>query len=97
MSRREYRIEILFNGIEIKKVIIDPHYEKKHSATVSDEVILNLVQRLDGLRLDPVRIRDLFSYFVRDRIEMEGKFYKLIWLLKEDGETYIGVVNAYRR
>jgi hypothetical protein len=37
-----------------------------------------------------------FFYFSTDKIELNGKFYKLVWLLEED-QIYIGVVNAYRR
>ena len=46
--------------------------------------------------IEPEDIDPPYSYFTRDRIELDGKFYKLIWLL-EDHQIYIGVVNAYRR
>ena len=38
MRRREHDIQITVNGQRITKVIIDPHYEEKHSKTVSDEI-----------------------------------------------------------
>lgn len=31
MKRRNYKIDITVNGYAIKNVIIDPHYELKHS------------------------------------------------------------------
>lgn len=96
MKRREYGIEILVNRRRITKVIIDSHYEKKHSATVDDQIILKLVQTLDGEIIEPDAEDPPYSYFSQDRIELDGKFYKLIWLL-EDDELYVGVVNAYRR
>ena len=37
-----------------------------------------------------------FEYFVNDRLELEEKFYKLVWLLHEQ-ELYVVVINAYRR
>jgi hypothetical protein len=96
MKRREYGIDILVNRRRITKVIIDTHYEKKHSATVDDQIILKLVQALDGEIIEPDAEDPPYSYFSQDRIELDGKFYKLIWLL-EDDELYVGVVNAYRR
>lgn len=96
MKRREYDIDILVNRRRITKVIIDSHYEKKHSATVDDQIILKLVKTLDGEIIEPDAEDPPYSYFSQDRIEVDGKFYKLIWLL-EDDELYVGVVNAYRR
>ncbi len=96
MKRREYGIDILVNRRRITKVIIDTHYEKKHSATVDDQIILKLVETLDGEVIEPDAEDPPYSYFSQDRIELDGKFYKLIWLL-EDDELYVGVVNAYRR
>jgi hypothetical protein len=95
VHRREYDIEIIFNGIAIKKVIIDPHFELKHLKSINDEIILRLVQMLDGEVIDPQDESPSFTYFAREMI-LDGKAYRLIWLL-EDNQIYIGVVNAYRR
>ena len=96
MERREYSISIAVNGRPIDKVIIDPHYEVKHSDSISDELILSLVKLLHGNEYEPVDIDDEFEYFVEDQLTLEGRFYKLIWLL-EKNKLYVGVVNAYRR
>ena len=97
MSRRIYPIDIEINVRRLKSVVIDPHYEEQHSDCVDDRVILQLVRLLDGKIFKPVSTDgDGFSYFVNDRLEYLGKFYKLIWLLHED-EIFIGIVNAYRR
>jgi hypothetical protein len=96
VTRREYDVSMVVNGIRITKIIIDPHYEKKHADTVNDEVILELVKNLNGLEIEPAKVGERFSYFEGDRIEYRGKRYKLIWLL-EEGHIYIGIVNAYRR
>ena len=96
MSRREYDISITVNGIKIKKVIIDPHYELKHAESINDETILKLVQTIDGEEFEEDDINPPFAYFAKDRIYLEGKFYKLVWLLEEN-QIYIGIVNAYRR
>lgn len=95
MQRREYPVKLTVNGRKIERVIIDPHFELKHS-DVSDEVILALVKKLDGGQYEPDDSNDVFEYYVADQLELKGKKYKLIWLL-EQNELYIGVVNAYRR
>ncbi len=95
MSRREYDISIVFNEIEIKKVIIDPHFEEKHAESINDEIILGLVKKLNGLVLSPQDVEPPFSYF-SEQFKLNEKKYRLVWLLNGE-ELYIGVINAYRR
>lgn len=94
-SRIEYLLSITVNGIKIETVIIDPHYQEKHSSVINDELILKLVQTLDGEYYDYIDEKYPFKYFVKDEIEIESKMYRLIWLLEEK-QLYVGVVNAFR-
>jgi hypothetical protein len=96
MTRREYPTQVTVNGKKISKVVIDPHYEKKHSGSINDEVILGLVNLLSGGSYEPETEEGAFQYFVVENLRFGGKSYRLIWLLEKD-EIYIGVVNAYRR
>lgn len=41
-------------------------------------------------------IRLPFEDYKGERIELDGKLYRLIWLVERD-QIYIGIVNAYRR
>ena len=94
-ERRQYKIKaILVNGLRVNEVIISSHYEENHLNYMDDDLILKLVNELDGRREIPVAEKDGFSYFVT-LVEYSDKPYKLVWLL-EDGAIYIGVVNAHR-
>jgi hypothetical protein len=95
MSRRKYFVNLTANDQKIKAVIIDSHYEKKHSASMTDELILDLVQLLDDGDFEPESAAGNFEYYVANDLILKNKKYRLIWLI-EKSEIYIGVINAYR-
>ncbi len=99
VNRREYPIFLTINGRKITRVIIDPHQESRHKDSINDDIILSLVRTLDGAEELPKDIDDEgFEYYVKDKIDLDGKLYKLVWLLREDeDEIFIAIVNAYRR
>ncbi len=97
VKRREYPIFLIINGRKITKVIIDSHYELRHKGSINDDIILKLVRTLDGIEQLPSSIdEDGFEYYSKDKINLDDKTYKLIWLLHEN-EIFIGIVNTYRR
>ena len=97
MSRRVYPLKLNINGRNLDKVVIDPHYEEKHSKVITDEIILALVKQLNGKTFRPTDVdEEGFQYFANDHMELNHKFYKLIWLLHEK-ELFVGIVNTYRR
>lgn len=95
INRREYLHSMFVNGIEITKIIIDPHYELKHSEVINDELIIKLVETLEGNFYEFIDEKDNFMYFVTNEILIDNKKYKLIWLM-EKNKKYIGVINAFR-
>ncbi|MBF0363858.1 MAG: hypothetical protein HQK49_22755 [Oligoflexia bacterium] len=96
MKRKSYKISITVNDRKINEVIIDPHYRIKHSESINDEIILELVKKLDGGFFEVDDRDDDFEYFKTDPVEFNGKNYRLIWLLR-DHCMFIGVINAFRR
>jgi hypothetical protein len=96
VKRRSYAVSITVNGQHIKRVIIDPHYELKHAATITDQLILELVGLLDGGDFVADAVEENFEYYVTENLILGEKKYRLIWLIEKE-EFYIGVINAYRR
>lgn len=95
MDRREYKIDRIYvNNIAIDVVIIDSHYEIKHSSYMNDELILLLVRELDG-RLELPEYTDGKYKYYSSLVFNGTKKYRLVWLL-EDTKLYIGIINAYR-
>jgi hypothetical protein len=95
-TRRIYLVTLTVNERPIHQVIIDSHYEEKHAESITDEIILALVSKLDGKIFDADDRDEEFEYFKTDPIAYNEKNYRLIWLLKDDC-MFIGVINAYRR
>ena len=95
VSRREYLLSVNVNGLRITRVVIDPHYEVRHSKAINDQLIIKIVQTLDDNFYDFSEEKNGYEYFVNDAILFEGKKYRLIWLL-ERNKNYIGVINIFR-
>jgi hypothetical protein len=76
-QRRRYSVRLVVNDRQISEVIIDSHYERKHRESVNDEIILELVRKLDGRMFDPDDEDDEYQYFKTEPIEYSGKNYRL--------------------
>jgi len=94
-ARRSYRIRVPINGRRIRQVLIDPHYEEKHP-DISDELILKLVDRLDGGEFQASDRKKDWEFYILDRMPYEGKLYRLVWCTQEEA-IFIGVINCFRR
>jgi len=84
---------ITVNEISIDTVIIDSHVDK-HSEHITDQLILSLVQLLDGKTFTAVKVQEGFSYYV-SRVLFAENVYRLVWLQKE-GQFYIGIVTSFK-
>jgi hypothetical protein len=94
-GRRAYGLNLTVNGRQVNEVLIDPHYETKHP-DISDALILELVEELDGKEFQPDEREGEWEFFMLDRIEHKGKRYRLIWCMRDDSES-LGVINCFRR
>lgn len=94
-GRRAYAVNLTVNGRQVNEVVIDPHYETRHP-DISDALILELVKELDGKEFLPDERDGEWEFFMLDRMEHQGKQYRLVWCMR-DGSRFIGVINCFRR
>jgi hypothetical protein len=94
-KRRSYSVNMVVNGRKINEVVIDSHYESRHS-DIDDTLILKLVGYLNGREFLEEERDGEWEYFVLDRIDHGGKFYRLVWCMG-DQSLFIGVINCFRR
>ena len=91
--------KIQVNGHQIAKVIIGRHYLEKHSRSIDDGLIIDLVMVLDGGVFTADSVTGGIEYFATDiqfSKNQESKIYRLIWLFEGEFLEIIGIVNAYR-
>ena len=74
---------------------MDPHYEAKHPE-INDSLILTLVGKLDGRELQAEERDEDWEFFMLDRMEHDGKLYRLVWCMR-DRSLFIGIINCFRR
>ncbi len=82
-ARREYDINLFINNTIISKVIIDDHYEKKHSESVDDKIIISLVKKLNNEVFEASSSKGDYHYFVTEKV-LNEKNYRLVWLLEDN-------------
>ena len=94
--RRRYPVKLYVNGRRVTEVLIDPHYEIRHSDTMTDDLILELAAKLSGLSFLPVASdSEGFEYFKTEPLWLDQSAYRLVWLTHPD-ESFIGVRNAFK-
>ncbi len=93
-KRNEYPLKLKINGRSLCRVIIDQHYKEKHSE-ITDMLILDLVQTIDGENFLIESEKDGFQYFAVEPVIYEEKPYRLVLLLYVH-DDFLGVINAFR-
>ena len=93
-ERKEYPLQIKINHHDIQRVIIDQHYKEKHPE-VTDAIILELVQSLNGEDFPVEQQRGDFEYFTAEPVFKDNAPYRLVMVLCIF-EDYLGVINAFR-
>ncbi len=92
---RSYKGVFWFNDELYPELLIDPHFEVKHSASISDDLIIKLVRRLHLSDFELSGTKSGYGYY-KVNAEYLGKLYRLILVVPLHRE-YLGVRNAHRR
>ncbi|OFZ18861.1 MAG: hypothetical protein A2Z20_02545 [Bdellovibrionales bacterium RBG_16_40_8] len=94
-TRNEYQLKITINGRKLNRVIIDQHYKTKHSATVDDRKILELVKTLNNEILPIDREEDGYQYFRVEPVIIDKSPHRLVLVIYIH-DDFLGVINAFR-
>ena len=94
-DRKEYPLKIRINSRDLNRVIIDQHYSEKHSESVDDKTILDLIKTLDGEDFLIESERGDFQYFTAEPVFKDDAPYRIIMVLCIH-DDYLGVINAFR-
>jgi len=87
---------LLLTKSGLVKLLLIRILKRNINSVLTDEIIIRLVESLNGGEFEPETINPPFEYYKGERIKFDGKLYRLIWMLEKD-QIYIGVVNAHRR
>lgn len=93
-KRNEYPLSIKINNRRLSRVTIDQHYRLNHP-DVSDDLILKLIQEIDGEIFDIEIEKNGFEYFAVEPVAYSDKPYRLVLLLCVH-DDFLGVINAFR-
>ncbi len=92
--RKEYECNLWVNFNPIRKIIIDQHYKLNHPE-MNDELIIKLVEAINGFHFIPIQESAEFRYYKVEPIFYEEKPYRLIFLIPKH-DNFLGVINAFR-
>lgn len=96
MVQREYAVRLTVNRRKFIRILIDPHYEKRHP-DIDDKIILSLVKALESAEHVAKYVTATgFEIYVTEPIFYAERPYRLVWTI-HPSENYIGVINAFRR
>jgi len=88
------------NECRVTHVVIGRHYREKHASYMTDELVLELVESLDGKNFKPDSTSGGIEYYAADvEISVENKknkLYRIVWLFEGNFLEIIGIINAYR-
>jgi len=82
-GRCEYPLKLVLNGRVLTRIIIDQHYKEKHSESINDNLIIELVKTLDGENFPVESRKDEFEFFKVEPVLWQEKPYRVVLVLHQ--------------
>ena len=93
--RWTYELKIIFNKRKIAFITITDHYQQKLSREkITNELILELLTKLDGWRLEPIKYQGERKVY-KWEIPCQEKKYRLIFWFKDKETSHLWIRNCY--
>jgi hypothetical protein len=91
----KYDCDLVFNNRPITKLTITDHYLKKHSKVINNQLIRELVNKLEDLDPEPKEDQNMRDVYVWERIPHQGKKYRLIFWFKDGTTNHLWIRNCH--
>lgn len=86
-----------FNRNLIANLTITDHYQnKKGRENINDEVIIELILKLNNLIVPPRKKLEKRDIYVVEWLNINDKFYRLIFWFKDGTVDHLWIRNCYR-
>ena len=101
-QRWEYDCHLTFNDLRITKFTITDHWQENHSRAMNNELICEIVNKLDGEDLDPEpkensEFRDVFVWeYTFSQGKYKDKKYRLIFWYDDYDPHGLWIRNCFR-
>jgi hypothetical protein len=94
-GRTEHPLKLVLNGRKLSRIIIDQHYKEKHSESINDDLIINLVKTLDGETFPVESRKGEFEFLKVEPVIWDEKPHRVVLVLSIT-DDFVGVINAFR-
>ena len=90
--------KIIVNNIEFWELVINPECQRKHP-DITDEVILELAEQLNGEEFTNGKIVKSWIYFAKEPLfdGKDNKAHRLVWCWPINNPSFLGIQNCFRR
>ena len=93
-----YELKIAFNYQPIKKATITDHYLISHKGVINNQLIMELLEEMNGEILEPTRYRGkrkVFKWETEQEINNKEKKYRLIFWFENNSSDWLWIKDCY--
>ena len=89
-----YELNINFNYRSIKKVTITDHYLISHKDVITNQLILELLEEMDGEILEPTKYQGKRKVFKWEG-DYQDERYRLIFWFEDNSSDWLWIKDCY--